>query len=287
MYNVNIKGVLFMKKILILLCLLFGFLTTTYAAENYDVPVCIMFNGSYINFENEPVLIGGTTYLPVRFFCEALSAEVEWIDETQTVMVSFGDDVISLDIGSSTAYINGNPTKINGSALLINSLTYLPVRFIAESLGGDVSWDGNYYTAKISMDNAKLPDELKTNRSYSNDEIYWLAKIISCESEDEPMKGKIAVGNVVLNRVKSDEYPNTIYSVIFDKEFGYQFQPVANGSIYKDAVQDAYLAAKLCLEGHNVVADCMYFLNPDKATSFWITQNKNYYTTIGNHDFYY
>ena len=101
------------------------------------------------------------------------------------------------------------------------------------------------------------------------------------------MKGKVAVGNVVLNRVKSDEYPNTIYSVIFDKKFGVQFQPVENGSIYNEAVQGAYLAAKLCLEGYNVVGECKYFLNPDKATNFWITQNKKYFSTIGSHDFYY
>ncbi len=276
-----------MKIILFILCLFCTFFSASAENINYDVPVCITFNESYIEFENEPVLINGTTYLPVRFFCEALSADVEWIDSTQTVIVIFESDVISFDIGSSTAYINGTPTKINGSAKLINSLTYLPVRFIAESLGAEVSWDENYYTAAISMENMTLPDDITTGRAYSNDEIYWLAKIISCESEDEPMKGKIAVGNVVLNRVYSDEYPDTIYSVIFDKKHGYQFQPVANGSIYKEAVKDAYLAAKLCLEGYNVVGDCMYFLNPDKATSFWIPQNKNYYTSIGNHDFYY
>ena len=76
------------------------------------------------------------------------------------------------------------------------------------------------------------------------------------------MKGKIAVGNVVLNRVESEDYPNTIYSVIFDDTHGVQFQPTANGSIFKNAVPEAYLAAKLCLEGYNVIEDCKYFLNP-------------------------
>ena len=276
-----------MKKILLILFLL-GLFTSASAAETeYDVPVCVMFNGNYINFENKPLLINGTTYLPVRFFCEALSAQVNWASETQTVIVTFENDVIRFDIGKTTAYINGSPVDIGGSARLINNLTYLPVRFIAEALGAEVNWDGNYYTAVISMENAHVPDSLKLDRSYSNDEVYWLAKIISCESEDEPIKGKIAVGNVVLNRVENDNYPNTIYSVIFDDKYGYQFQPVANGSIYKEPVQEAYLAAKLCLEGHNVVGNCMYFLNPDIATSFWIPQNKNYYTTIGNHDFYY
>ncbi len=286
-YNVTGKEDFFMKKIIFILCMLGLFSFVSSAEENYDIPICVMFNGNYVDFENEPKLISGITYLPVRFFCEALSAQVDWIDSSSTVMVTSGKDVISFDIGSSTAYINGVPTKINGQARLINNLTYLPVRFITESLGGIVNWNNEYYTVDILMPDKSLPDKLTKNREYTNDEIYWLAKIISCESEDEPINGKIAVGNVVLNRVESDKYPDTIYSVIFDKKHGYQFQPVANGSINKEPVQEAYLAAKLCLEGHNVVGECMYFLNPDKATSFWIPQNKNYYTTIGSHDFYF
>ncbi|MFA7637132.1 MAG: cell wall hydrolase [Monoglobales bacterium] len=276
-----------MKRILILICMALLLSSTALAGgSEYGIPVSVTFNDQYIEFANNPILTGGTTYLPVRVFCEALSANVEWIASTQTVMVYHGKDVISFDIGSTTAYLNGIPKKLGGSAKLVGSVTYLPVRFLVESLGGSVSWDENYYTVNISMKNKTLPSNLILARTYTNDEIYWLAKIISCESASEPLKGKIAVGNVVLNRVKSDEYPDTIYSVIFDKENGYQFQPVANGSINNEPVQEAYLAAKLCLEGVNVVEDCMYFLNPDKATSFWIVENRTFYTTIGEHDFY-
>ena len=276
-----------MKKILLLLFFLMIFISTSAEELKYNIPICITVNDNYISFDNKPYLIDSVTYLPARFFCEAFNAEVDWIDETQTVIITDDKTIISLNIGESIAYVNGNKENLGGYARLINGRTYLPVRFIAESLGGEVLWDNKFYTAEIKMDNIILPEEVITLRSYSNDEIYWLAKIISSENEDEPMEGKIAVGNVVLNRVKSNEYPDTIYSVIFDNNHGVQFQPTANGSIYKDAVQDAYLAAKLCLEGYNVIGECKYFLNPDKATSFWIPNNKNYYTTIGNHDFYY
>ena len=276
-----------MKKILILLFLL-GLYTVASAEDiKYDIPVCVTVNENYINFENEPLLIDSVTYLPARFFCEAFDARVEWIEETQTVVISHRDNVIEFNIGECAAYVNGTKEQLGGYARLVGDKTYLPLRFISEKLGGVVQWDNNYYTAEITIENTDVPAEIIGGREYSNDEIYWLAKIISSESEDEPMKGKIAVGNVVINRVLSEEYPNTIYSVIFDKEHGVQFQPVANGSIYKEPVQDAYLAAKLCLEGYSVVADCKYFLNPSKATSLWIPNNKSYYTTIGNHDFYY
>ena len=56
--------------------------------------------------------------------------------------------------------------------------------------------------------------------SYNEDDVYWLSRIISAESRGEPLEGQIAVGNVVLNRVRSSAYPNTIYGVIFDRKHG-------------------------------------------------------------------
>lgn len=276
-----------MRKIFILLLFIVLFFAIRSYAYDYEIPICITFNGEYIAFDDNPQIIDGTTYLPVRFFCESLNATVDWNNETKTVTVNFKNVKIDFNIGSSTAYVNGSPFEINGSAKIIDEKTYLPVRFIVETLGGIVSWENEYYRASIIMEDVSFPDKNITVRHYGDDEIYWLAKIISCESEDEPIKGKVAVGNVVLNRVRSEEYPDTIYSVIFDKKHGYQFQPVENGSINKEPVQEAYLAAKLCLEGENVVGNCKYFLNPKIATSNWIPLNKSYFTTIGNHDFYF
>lgn len=276
-----------MKKLFLLLLFLGLFNVTSAQEINFNIPVCVMVNKNYIKFNNKPVLINSVTYLPARFFCETFGADVEWIDNTQTVIISHKNNIIQFKIGESTATVNGSTEAIGGYARLLGDKTYLPLRFISEKLGGSVSWDNKYYTAEITMDNVNIPDEIIGGRNYSNDEIFWLARIISSESEDEPFAGKIAVGNVVLNRVSSPEYPDTIYSVIFDDKHGIQFQPVANGSIYKEAIQDAYLAAKLCLEGYNIIGECKYFLNPDKATSFWIPNNKSYYTSIGNHDFYF
>ena len=274
-----------MKKIILFLTLIMILSGISCLAFDYEVPICVKIGGEYVKFEKNPVLIDGTTYLPVRFFCESLSADVEWEDSTKTVTVSTDEDIIKFRIGSKLANVNGDSVKTGGSAILIDDRTYLPFRFIAETMGGTVSWEDNYFTVEI--DNLSVSDDTPRGRDYSDDHIYWLAKIISSESGNQPMRGKVAVGNVVLNRVESPDYPNTIYSVIFDNKFGYQFSPVADGSIYKEPIKDAYLAAKLCLEGYNVIGDCMYFLNPEKATSNWIPLNKSYYTTIGEHDFYY
>ena len=122
---------------------------------------------------------------------------------------------------------------------------------------------------------------------YNSDEVWWLARIIHAESEGEPMLGKIAVGNVILNRVNHKDYPNTIYGVIFDKKHGVQFTPAANGAIYNTPGQDSITAAKICLEGYSLSNRILFFMNPRIATSNWISKNRPFAFSIKNHDFYY
>ncbi len=255
-------------------------------ASAYDVPVCISVNGNNIQTEN-PYLESGVTYVPLRFVSEALGAEsVKWDSQTDTATIIIDDKTMSFKIGSSYAVVNGEVKEFYGETKLINSRTYLPVRFIAEETGSTVNWNQNFYRVEITKENHSVPEHITESKGYDDEHIYWLAKIISCESGGEPLEGKIAVGNVVLNRTKSHDFPNTIYGVIFDTNYGVQFQPVLDGSIYNEPTGEAYLAAKLSLEGENTAGDSLYFLNPRKATNFWIPNNRTFFLTIGNHDFY-
>lgn len=68
-----------------------------------------------------------------------------------------------------------------------------------------------------------------------------------------------------MNRVDSPEFPNTIYSVIFDRKYGVQFTPVANGSIYNSANAECERAAKMVLEGTSVDNEVLYFMNAAAA----------------------
>jgi N-acetylmuramoyl-L-alanine amidase len=89
-----------------------------------------------------------------------------------------------------------------------------------------------------------------------------------------------------LNRVNHKEYPNTIYGVIFDKKFGVQYSPTADGRIYNTPNKDSVNAAKSALEGYNNIGNSMYFYNPKKSSGTWIKNNRIFYTTIGNHNFH-
>lgn len=126
------------------------------------------------------------------------------------------------------------------------------------------------------------------SRGTREEDLYWLSRIIHAEAQGEPYVGKVAVGNVILNRVKSSDFPNSIYGVVFDRQFGYtQFSPVLDGSINNTPNADSINAARDALNGQRPVGEALYFLNPRKATNFWIVHNRKLMQTIGDHDFYY
>ncbi|MBM7582270.1 N-acetylmuramoyl-L-alanine amidase [Caldicoprobacter guelmensis] len=119
------------------------------------------------------------------------------------------------------------------------------------------------------------------------DDLFWLARIIHAEAAGEPYIGKVAVGNVIMNRVKSPGFPNTVYGVIFEYYKGIpQFSPVQDGTIYNTPSGESYRAAQEAYYGLRPVGDALYFFNPAKASGSWIVRNRTYITTIGNHVFY-
>ena len=96
----------------------------------------------------------------------------------------------------------------------------------------------------------------------------------------------LGVGDVVMNRVASAAFPNTVKEVIFDSRYGVQFSPVETGSIYSEPSEECVIAAKICLEGYDIVGGALYFVNPDIGVSGWFRQTRTYVTSIGDHDFY-
>lgn len=121
---------------------------------------------------------------------------------------------------------------------------------------------------------------------FSQEELYWLSRIIYAETRDQPMAGLIGVGNVVYNRIASDDFPDTVFDVIFDHKHTVQFDPAADGSVLGDPDERSVIAACLCLEGYNTVGDSLFFVNPDRGDSGWFESALTFVITIGDHDFY-
>ena len=157
---------------------------------------------------------------------------------------------------------------------------YIPASTFAKVFGLSLSSDG---ALRLSGSVRPLAH---ASRFYRDDEVFWLARIIHAESAGEPLLGQIAVGNVVLNRVGSRDYPNTIYGVIFDRKYGAQFSPIIDGAIYNTPSYNSILAAKICLEGFDISEGAIFFLRPETSTSSWIPNNRPYLFSVGKHDFY-
>ncbi len=117
--------------------------------------------------------------------------------------------------------------------------------------------------------------------SYTNSDLYLLAKCIYAEARGESYTGQVAVGAVILNRVDSPSFPNTIAGVIYQKN---AFTAVSDGQINLEPNQTALNAAADAMNGWDPTYGCLYYYNPAVATSSWIFTRQTV-TTIGKHVF--
>lgn len=120
-----------------------------------------------------------------------------------------------------------------------------------------------------------------TSSNQSSSDLYLLAKCVYAEARGEPYEGKVAVAAVILNRVKSSEFPNTIAGVIYQP---YAFTAVTDGQINLEPDKSAYNAARDAMNGWDPTYGCLFYYNPAKTTSKWI-YSRQVVTTIGDHVF--
>lgn len=119
-----------------------------------------------------------------------------------------------------------------------------------------------------------------TSNSYAGD-VELLARLIHGEARGEPYVGMVAVGAVVLNRVKSSKFPNTIAGVIYQSG---AFDAVADGQINLTPGEQSRRAARDALNGWDPTGGCLYYYNPATATSKWIW-TREVRLNIGEHSF--
>ncbi len=243
--------------------------------------VSVYLNGKIL-FEKSKFLLNNTTYVPIRAFCEALdNCDITWSDGTATVNTT--DLTIKAKQNYEVIEANGRSIYNSSKTKNVDGRIYVPIRSIAKAYCLEVEWDSTTRSVNLTGNPTSIEE---AESFYNSDDLYWLARIINSESGGEILLGKIAVGNVVINRTRKSEYPDTIYGVIFDKKYGVQFSPVAYGTIYKTPNEESVIAAEICLEGYSLSDEIIFFINPKIATNFWITQNRIYILSVGNHDFY-
>lgn len=125
------------------------------------------------------------------------------------------------------------------------------------------------------------PVSSQSNSGISQSDKDLLARLIRAEAQSESFDGKVAVGTVVLNRVNSSQFPNTISGVIYQKN---QFSPVMNGTINRAADSESIRAAEVAIQMGGSSDGAIFFYNPSIATNSWLN-SRTTVKVIGNHVF--
>lgn len=228
-------------------------------------------------------LIDGTPYLPVSELsdlyadCRIKNGSDGWTLDAPGLSVSGWNGATYLTVNGRIFY---DPHPV---VLLSDGDLYVPIKTAERLSGLKIAYAPS--TLSLSLSGSFTPPA-SGDAVYDPDALYWLSRIISAESRGEPLAGQIAVGNVILNRVRSTAFPNTIWGVIFDRKDGVQFTPVANGTVYNAPYWISTVAAKICLEGYSVSTSALFFYEPTKARSYWIENNRPYLFTVGHHRFF-
>lgn len=133
----------------------------------------------------------------------------------------------------------------------------------------------------VSLSGSVTASSTSSSGGYSSSDVTLLARLVYAEARGEPYKGQVAVAAVVLNRVESSSFPNTISGVIYQRN---AFTCVNNGSINNTPDNTAIRAALDALNGWDPTGGCLYYYNPKTATDDWI-RSRTVQTVIGNHSF--
>lgn len=170
-------------------------------------------------------------------------------------------------------YYKGNVDGIYGSQ------TLEAVKYFQRKNGLTV--DGIAGTKTLQAMGIMNSSNSSSSSSLSSSDLNLLSRLIYAEARGEPYTGQVAVGAVVLNRVKSSSFPNTISGVIYQSG---AFSVVNDGQINLTPNETAKKAARDAMNGWDPSYGSIYYFNPNTATSAWIW-SRPHVVTIGNHRF--
>lgn len=142
-------------------CILITFSLTSGVSFAAQDEINVFLNGSKLDFDVKPYLKNGRTMVPFRGIFEALGVEVSWDGVNRTVMATNDTAQIFIEIGKDYAFVNGYRIDLDAAPEIINGRTFVPLRFVSENAGADVSWDGHTRTVYINyVDEKYEPGEI-------------------------------------------------------------------------------------------------------------------------------
>ena len=221
-------------------------------------------------------IYSGHSYVCAQGVFSALYPNARLTQTDESLLIEADGLSVYAVFGEDYFTCNGRYLYAPAGVVVESEGVYLPADGVAKCFGGTVSLDED--AERLDIFATSISPLEAGDSFYDETDVYWLSRIIYAEAGVESLEGQIAVGNVVINRVASDVVPqDTIHGIIFATG---QFDPVAAGTVNRTPSDEAVVAAKLALDGCEIVPSYTLFFATGQFGAGYTTV-----TWIGNHCF--
>lgn len=248
--------------------------------EQIDTALCV--DGEYVSVEVARVQHDGVTYVALAPMAKELdeSVQIGWDGSSSTVTVKSSKLSLTAKVGQLYIQANGRYLYVPEGVQMVGGKVTVPLSVLVKAFDARLSWDAASGTVVVNRGSGAIQSG---DSYYNQDDLFWLSRIIQAECGNQPLEGRMAVGNVVLNRVKNPAFPSTVKGVLSQKN---QFTTWKNGALAKRTPNaTSVIAAKLVLDGGEVESTKGATFIDSKSNS-WAARNKTCVAVIGNHKFY-
>ena len=247
-----------------------------------EVDPTLTVDGQPVSTDVAKTYRGDTTYVALVPMSKCLDSTIlsKWDAGTRTATVHNDKLVLKATVGNLYLTVNNRYFYAPEGIQIENGQVMVPLSALVKAFDGSLTWNGSTGITAVTRGSgaAKFGEQY-----YNAADLFWLSRVIYTESGNQPLEGKMAVGNVVMNRVKHPSFPGTIEGVLAQKN---QFTTYWSGHIARSTPNaESVIAAKLVLDGGVVeeVKNALYF---DSAANSWASRNRTCVAVIGGHRFY-